>query len=192
MKNNSYIKLVLVVVVIGVAAFFIYKYIGSLPTREERVVMELMNTFKRGKYNECAQYCLEGSFFKVVDGSKVIDTDGSEIDWKSNAFTWSEANLQGSIETYVRRSLKKIEFIQLSTQHLNGGDEAVVSFFAEIAVADYSTGELLGPPVHNGTIEGKCYLKRAEDGEMKVERFDVTLVSFDGLNLKKYLQWMDY
>ena len=192
MKNTAYIKLVLLVVVIGVAAFFVYKYIKSLPTREERVVIELMNTFKRGLYDECAQYCFEGSFFKVVDQSKVIDTDGSEIDWKSSAHTWSEASLKDSIETYVRRSLKKIEFIQLTTQHLNGGDDVVVSFYAEVIVADYSTGELLGPPVHNGTIEGKCFLKRTADGESKVERFDITLVSFDGLNLKKYLRWMDY
>jgi len=192
MRYNSYIKLVLLVVVIGVAAFFVYKYIKSLPTREERVVIELMNTFKRGKYDECAQYCLEGSFFKVVDQSKVIDTDGSEIDWKNNVYTWSEANLRDSIETYVRGSLKRIEFIQLTTQHLNGGDEAVVSFYAEVTVNDYSTGQILAPPSHEGTIEGKCFLKRAEDGEMKVERFDVTLVSFDGLNLKKYLHWMDY
>ena len=192
MKNTAYIKLVLLVVVIGVAALFVYKYIKSLPTREERVVIELMNTFKRGLYDECAQYCFEGSFFKVVDQSKVIDTDGSEIDWKSSAHTWSEASLKDSIETYVRRSLKKIEFIQLTTQHLNGGDDVVVSFYAEVIVADYSTGELLGPPVHNGTIEGKCFLKRTADGESKVERFDITLVSFDGLNLKKYLRWMDY
>ena len=192
MKNTAYIKLVLLVVVIGVAAFFVYKYIKNLPTREERVVIELMNTFKRGLYDECAQYCFEGSFFKVVDQSKVIDTDGSEIDWKSSAHTWSEASLKDSIETYVRRSLKKIEFIQLTTQHLNGGDDVVVSFYAEVIVADYSTGELLGPPVHNGTIEGKCFLKRTADGESKVERFDITLVSFDGLNLKKYLRWMDY
>ncbi len=192
MKNTAYIKLVLLVVVIGVVAFFVYKYIKSLPTREERVVIELMNTFKRGDYDACARYCFEGSFFKVVDQSKVIDTDGSEINWKNNVHTWSEASLKDSIETYVRRSLKKIEFIQLTTQHLNGGDEVVVSFYAEVIVADYSTGEILATPIHNGTIEGKCFLKIAADGESKVERFDITLVSFDGLNLKKYLRWMDY
>ena len=192
MRYTAYIKLVLLVVVIGVVAFFVYKYIKSLPTREERVVIELMNTFKRGDYDGCAQYCLEGSFFKVVDQSKVIDTDGSEIDWKNNVHTWSEASLSDSIETYVRAHLRKIEFIQLTTQHLNGGDDVVVSFYAEVIVADYSTGQILAPPLHNGTMEGKCFLKRAADGVSKVERFDVVLVSFEGLNLKKYLHWMDY
>lgn len=191
MKNTAYIKLAVILIVVGVAAYFTYKYIANLPTPEEKTVIELVKTFERGNYDGCTQYCYDGTFFNVVDKSKVIDTDGVEINWKTNTYNWSEANLQEAIETYVKFHLREIDFIQLSTQRLNNGKEAVVDFYADLAVADY-TGNLLAPAIHEGKMEGKCFLKMDADGKLKVERFEVTLTSLSGLDLKKYLHRMNY
>ena len=192
MKNTAYIKLAAILILVGVVAYFTYKYIANLPTPEEKTVIELVKTFKRGNYDECTQYCYDGTFFNVVDRSKVIDTDGIEINWKTSTYTWSEAKLQDAIETYVKFHLRDIDFIQLSTQLLNDGQEAVVDFYADVKVADTSGGEILNPPIHEGRMEGKCFLKKDADGKLKVERFDVTLTSFSGLDLKKYLHRMNY
>ena len=97
--RNPYVKLILVIAVIGVAGYFCVRFILSLPTREERVLINLTRAFQRGDYEGMSKLSVDGSFFKVLDQSRVFDTDGKEIDWRKNVSSWSEEALKLSIET---------------------------------------------------------------------------------------------
>jgi hypothetical protein len=185
--RNPYVKLAVIVVIIGVAGFFVIRYILGLPTREERVVRNLMVEFKRGHYDRANDYCVDRSFFKAVDKSRVFDTDGAEIVWDRDSYEWNDEVLKFSVENYVKAYLGPIKFKRMSTQRLDNGASAVVHFLMEFTVNDYSEGSLLAPVVYHGTVEGNCFLKRGADGNMLVERFEVKLQSFEGMTLKTYL-----
>jgi hypothetical protein len=186
--RNPYVRLVLILIVIAVVAFFAVRYITNLPTAEEKVFINLMRVFKRGNYDGMNELSLDGSFFQVLNKSKVFDTDGAEINWKAIVKLWSDAILRDAIETYIRAHVGKIDFRLLSTQRLDGGASAVVHFLIDFTVRDYTgSGNILAPEIYNGSAEGDVFLKRAPNGSMLIERIDFTLYSPEGMNLKKYL-----
>ena len=83
-----------------------------------------------------------------------------------------------------------LKFRSLSTQRLDAGAKAVVHFLFDFKANDYSTGNLLAPDVYDGSAEGDCFLVRSNDGSMVIEKLDFTLVSIEGLSLKKYLPYV--
>jgi len=188
--RNPYVKLVLIIVIIGVAGLFIVRFILSLPTKEERVLINLTRTFQRGDYDGMSELSIDGSFFKVLDKSRVFDTDGQEINWRNNVSNWSEEALKVSIELYVKMHVTGLKYRSLATQRLDDGAKAVVHFLFDFTVNDYSTGNLLAPDVYDGSAEGDCFLVRSKDGSMVIEKLDFTLVSIEGLSLKKYLPYV--
>ena len=145
--------------------------------------------FQRGKYEAACEYCMDGSFYEVLNNSKVYDTDGVEIIWKKNVKLWSEEILRFSIETYVRPYLRRVEFTHLSTQRLDDGATAVVHFLFDYTIHDLMGpgANLIAPNVYRGYVEGDCYLKRSSDGSMVIERFELTIFNVEGMDLKRYL-----
>ena len=188
--RNPYVKLVVILALIGVGGYFAVRYILSLPTKEERVFITLVRSFQRGDYDGMSRLTMGGSFFKVLDKSRILDTDGSEIDWHRNVGDWNEEVLEEAIKTSVRMRVTGLKFRSLSTQRLDGGAKAVVHFMFVFKVNDYTTGNVLAPDVFDGSAEGDCFVARSKDGSVLIERLDFTLVSIEGLSLKKYLQYM--
>ncbi len=189
--RNPYVKLAVIIIIIGVAGYFTARFILNLPTPEEKTLVAFMRDFQRGDYDSSSKRCINGSFFEMLNNSTVIDTDGNAIDWKKNMPIWSDEMLRFAVETYVRPHLRRIEFRQLTTQHLNDGNEAVVHFYFDFVVHDYMSGgaNLIAPNVYNGYAEGDCFLARTADGWL-IERFEVSLVNAEGMDLKQYLHYI--
>jgi hypothetical protein len=188
--RNPYIKIVIILAIIGVAGFFATRFILSLPSKEERALINLTRTFQRGDYDGMNKLSIDGSFFKVLGNSRVFDTDGTEINWRNYASNWNEDALRLAIETYIKMHVTGLKYKHLSTQRLDDGARAVVHFLFDFTVNDYSTGNLLAPDVYDGSAEGDCFLVRSNDGSMVIEKLDFTLVSIEGLTLKKYLPYV--
>jgi hypothetical protein len=188
MRSTAYIKLVGIAVIAGVIVYFVVRFILGLPTAEEKVLVNAMKEFKRGRYDALSQLCIDKSFYKVVNNSDIFDTDGSKIDWKKFSYTVNEANLRDTVEIYVRFHLRKFEFKSLDTQRLEEGKNAVVKFYADVLVADSTGGEILAPPLREGSLEGKCFVTRDTHGEIVIEKFEIILLSVEGLSLTEYLQ----
>ncbi len=188
MRSTAYIKLIVIIAVVGVIAWLVIRYILGLPSPQEKVLINAMTEFKRGRYDNLSAMCVDKSFYKVVDKSVVYDTNGSEIDWHAYDYTLSEASMREAVEIYVRANLQKFVFKSLDTQVMEDKVSAVVKFSADVVVADYTGGNLLAPVRRDGTLEGKCHLKLGTDGEWLIEKFEISLFSVEGMSLSEYMR----
>lgn len=187
--RNPYIRLAIIIVILGGIIYLVVDYILGLPTREERVLIGFMRDFRRGDYEDASEWCEGGSFFKIVDKSTVTDTDGAVIVWKNNVALWSEPLLQFAVETYIRPHLRQVTWRHLATQRMDNGTEAAVHFLFDFTVHDYMSGggHLIAPEVYHGSAEGDCFLVKAPDGSWVIEHFELTLINTEGMDLKGYL-----
>jgi hypothetical protein len=170
----------IVIALVGLAAY----WYTTRPTAEETALKAFFTQFRNGKYTEAEKLTARNDFYRMAADTSITDTDGSKyVIGKYFPETYSGL-LRIAIETYVKAHITEWRYMGMETQHLSD-TESAVKFRVDLAVRDFTTGNLLGAS-HTGSIEGVAYMVDESEG-WKVQKFEMTLVSNDGMVLSKYL-----
>jgi hypothetical protein len=178
-RTIAFFALVFALISVG-----IYWFVNR-PTVEEKALIGFFDEFKRGRYEESQAYTAGNDFWQMASKTSVRDTNGAEYTIGDYFPEQSRQLLQISIESYVKAHIAKWKYLFMDTQRLSE-TESVVHFRIEIGIRDFSGGNLLGE-TDEGRVEGTAYMK-LNNGEWKVDRFDLALFSDQGLELAHYLE----
>jgi hypothetical protein len=182
-RTTAFIAIMLAL--IGLAAFWFV----NRPTPEEKVLKEFFELFRKGNYTQSEQLTARKDFYRMAADTKVTDTDGAKY-LISDYFPENRRDLlKIAIETYVKAHITKWRYLSMETQHLSD-TESAVSFRIDLAIRDFTTGNLLGAS-HTGRIEGVAYMVKESEG-WRVQKFEMTLVSDDGMKLAPYMRQVNF
>jgi hypothetical protein len=177
-RTTAFIAIMLAL--IGIAAYWFV----NRPTPEEIVLKNFFELFRKGNYTDSEKLTARKDFYHMAADTKVTDTDGAKYligDYFPESYS---GLLKIAIETNVRSNITKWQYLSMETQHLSD-TESAVAFRVDLSVRDYTSGNLLGSG-HSGRVEGTAYMVQESDG-WKVQKFELTLVSNDGMKLAPYL-----
>jgi hypothetical protein len=155
------------------------------PTVEEKAVIGFFDQFKHGKYDDAQAYTVGNDFWLAAAKTTVIDSNGAQYTIGDYFPETKKALLKSSVETYVRTHIAKWKYLFMDTQVFSD-TESVVHFRIEVGVRDWSSGSFVGE-TDDGRVEGTAYLKM-ENGQWKIDRFDLAIFSDQGLDLATYLE----
>jgi len=179
-KNIAGLALLFVLVALG-----IHWYINR-PTIQDTVLTDFFHEFTDGSYIEATKYTAGDDFYKMAAATSVRDSDGTEYLIKDYFPESRSYLLQSAIETYIRPHIARWKYLFMETERLTE-TSAIVHFRIEIAVRDYSGGDLLASVIHNGRVEGNAHME-LENGEWAITRFELNIFSDEGLVLSNYME----
>jgi hypothetical protein len=180
-KITAYVALILALLT-GAIYWFVTR-----PTSEEKALTAFFREFKMGHYDEAEELTTGKNFYAMAAATSVRDSDGSEY-LIGDYFPENRSGiLRFSIETYVRRHVVRWKYLSMETERFEGDENyAIVHFRIEVAIRDYTTGELLGAVLHEGRIEGIAHMDREND-RWVVRNFEFSIFSEEDLKLSSYL-----
>ena len=179
------ITVAFVLAVVGLGSYWLL----TRPTPEENALRGFFTEFRQGHYEEAQAFTVGDDFYKMAAATSVRDTDGTRY-LIGDYFPENRSGiLRMAIESYVRPHVRKWHYLSMDTQRLSA-DESVVTFRLEVAIRDYTTGNLFGD-THEGRVEGKAFMKR-ENAKWVVEKLELNLFSDGGLKLAPYLKQVSY
>lgn len=162
----------------------IYWFINR-PTVEEKALIGFFTEFKHSNYDEAEDFTVGSDFWRMASQTSVRDTGGNEYTIGDYFPETKKGLLQISIETYVKAHIAKWKYTFMDTERISD-TESEVHFKLEIGIRNFTGGNLLGE-VDEGRMEGTAFMTLEEDG-WKVERFELSLFSNEGLELAPYLE----
>jgi len=177
-RTVAFIAIMLALIGLG-AYWFVTR-----PTPEETALKEFFDQFRKGNYTEAEQKTVRNDFYRMAADTSVTDTDGSKYLIGDYFPENRRGLLKISVETYVRPHITKWRYLSMDTQHLSD-TESAVKFRIDLAIRDFTTGNLLGAS-HTGRVEGVAFMVHQSEG-WRVQRFEFSLISDDGMRLAPYL-----
>lgn len=172
---------VLLLALISIAVFW---YVNR-PTPDEQALRSFFNEFRKGKYSDAQDYTVGNDFYNMASVTSVRDTNGSEYligDYFPANQKWA---LQNAIEVYLKTHISKWKYLSMESQDMGNGT-TVIRFRIELAIREFTGGPGAFGTVHDGTVEGNAYMQ-LENDRWKVEKFELTMTSDDGMVLENYL-----